>query len=207
MYCSRHIWINPTFTHVDRIGGIQEYSNPGWSRVLQSDITMYDRCFSFSTIKLNFLCVCLWFRPRLQLRHCHQCTMAAGEHGRFCLSCDVPGHSDDLLQLLSGALWCTAFSVFTSVFLWGGVSLCDNHNCHWQHVCLHMQMEALSQLTVRQLAEVSTTPGQLTTSEQVNMVMKYVPDQSLAAFFDDFSSVPLVSIHHVIKSPGVFCWY
>uniref|UniRef100_A0A3P8NTN9 Mesothelin-like protein n=1 Tax=Astatotilapia calliptera TaxID=8154 RepID=A0A3P8NTN9_ASTCA len=52
-------------------------------------------------------------------------------------------------------------------------------------------MEALSQLTVRQLAEVSTTPGQLTTSEQVNMVMKYVPDQSLAAFFDDFSSVPL----------------
>lgn len=68
-----------------------------------------------------------------------------------------------------------------------------------------MQMEALSQLTVRQLAEVSTTPGQLTTSEQVNMVMKYVPDQSLAAFFDDFSSVLLVSIHHVIKSPGVFC--
>lgn len=68
-----------------------------------------------------------------------------------------------------------------------------------------MQMEALSQLTVRQLAEVSTTPGQLTTSEQVNMVMKYVPDQFLAAFFDDFSSVILVSIHHVIKSPGVFC--
>lgn len=119
MYCSRHIWINPTFTHVDRISGIQEYSNPGWSRVLQSDITMYDRCFSFSTIKLNFLCVCLWFRPRLQLRHCHQCTMATGEHGRFCLYCDVPRHSDDLLQLLSGALWCTAFSVFIHLFSCG----------------------------------------------------------------------------------------
>ncbi|XP_019215794.1 uncharacterized protein LOC102080602 [Oreochromis niloticus] len=52
-------------------------------------------------------------------------------------------------------------------------------------------MDALSQLTVRQLAEVSATPGQLTTSEQVNMVMKYVPDQFLAAFFDNFSPVIL----------------
>ncbi|XP_039469157.1 uncharacterized protein LOC116314637 [Oreochromis aureus] len=52
-------------------------------------------------------------------------------------------------------------------------------------------LDALSQLTVRQLAEVSATPGQLTTSEQVNMVMKYVPDQFLAAFFDNFSPVIL----------------
>ncbi|XP_030598784.1 uncharacterized protein mslnb [Archocentrus centrarchus] len=50
-------------------------------------------------------------------------------------------------------------------------------------------MEALSQLTVRQLAEVAVIPGQLTSSEQVYMVMSYVPDQLLPAFFDDFSPV------------------
>ncbi|XP_036068037.1 uncharacterized protein mslnb [Oryzias melastigma] len=48
-------------------------------------------------------------------------------------------------------------------------------------------MEALQLLSVRQLAEVSTTPGQLTTIDQVTMVMSYVPDQQLGSFFDNFS--------------------
>ncbi|XP_036069184.1 uncharacterized protein LOC118599062 [Oryzias melastigma] len=48
-------------------------------------------------------------------------------------------------------------------------------------------MEALQLLSIRQLAEVSTTPGQLTTIDQVTMVMSYVPDQQLGSFFDNFS--------------------
>ncbi|XP_077426676.1 uncharacterized protein LOC144055006 [Vanacampus margaritifer] len=47
--------------------------------------------------------------------------------------------------------------------------------------------EALAQLTVRQLAELSSTPGALNSTAQVAMVMKYVPDPFLDAFFDDFS--------------------
>ncbi|XP_029906846.1 uncharacterized protein LOC115358879 [Myripristis murdjan] len=50
-------------------------------------------------------------------------------------------------------------------------------------------MEALPQLTVRQLAEVSSTPGQLTSSAQVTMVTDHVPDKLLTVFFDDLSSV------------------
>ncbi|KAM9770399.1 uncharacterized protein mslnb [Menidia menidia] len=49
-------------------------------------------------------------------------------------------------------------------------------------------MEALPHLTVGQLAELSATPGQLTSADQVNLVMKYVPDQFFTSFFDDFSS-------------------
>ncbi|XP_040892778.1 uncharacterized protein LOC121181061 isoform X2 [Toxotes jaculatrix] len=48
-------------------------------------------------------------------------------------------------------------------------------------------MEALPQLTVRQLAEVSSTPGQLTSPAQANMLMTYVPSHLLPVFFDDFS--------------------
>ncbi|XP_068583671.1 uncharacterized protein [Cebidichthys violaceus] len=48
-------------------------------------------------------------------------------------------------------------------------------------------MTALPQLTVRQLAEVSATPGQLASPAQVTMVMKHVPNKFLPAFFDDFS--------------------
>ncbi|KAK5926100.1 hypothetical protein CgunFtcFv8_021697 [Champsocephalus gunnari] len=48
-------------------------------------------------------------------------------------------------------------------------------------------MEALPELTVRQLAEVSSTPGQLTSPADVEMLMKHVPDRSIPAFFDDFS--------------------
>ncbi|KAF6736398.1 hypothetical protein FQA47_009167, partial [Oryzias melastigma] len=48
-------------------------------------------------------------------------------------------------------------------------------------------VEALSVLSVTQLAEVAASPGQLTTAEQVTMLMTYVPDQQFASFFDDFS--------------------
>ncbi|KAM7419684.1 hypothetical protein PAMA_016664 [Pampus argenteus] len=48
-------------------------------------------------------------------------------------------------------------------------------------------MEALPQLTVRQLAEVSSTPGQLTSAAQVTMVTNHIPDHLLSDFFDDFS--------------------
>ncbi|KAM8772694.1 uncharacterized protein AB9X84_011354 [Acanthopagrus schlegelii] len=54
-------------------------------------------------------------------------------------------------------------------------------------------MEALPQLTVRQLAEMSATPGQLSSSAQVATVMKHVPTERLSAFFDDFS--PAISNH------------
>ncbi|KAI3353425.1 hypothetical protein L3Q82_019952, partial [Scortum barcoo] len=61
-------------------------------------------------------------------------------------------------------------------------------------------LEVLSLLTVRQLAEVSATPGQLTSPAQVTMVMAYIPNQLLAAFFDDFS--PAIMGHvNMIPSP------
>ncbi|XP_044203497.1 uncharacterized protein LOC122979809 [Thunnus albacares] len=47
--------------------------------------------------------------------------------------------------------------------------------------------EALPQLTVRQLAEVASTPGQLTSAAQVTMVMNHIPNRFLSAFFDEFS--------------------
>lgn len=50
-------------------------------------------------------------------------------------------------------------------------------------------------MTVKQLAEVSATPGQLQTAEQVDMVMQHVPDQQLPEFFDDFSPAILVSVN------------
>lgn len=64
-------------------------------------------------------------------------------------------------------------------------------------------MEALPQLTVRQLAELSSTPAVLMSAAQVNRVMDHVPDQRLAAFFDDFSPAIQVSskmliIFHII---------
>ncbi|CAL1600813.1 unnamed protein product [Knipowitschia caucasica] len=48
-------------------------------------------------------------------------------------------------------------------------------------------MDALPQLSVRQLAEVSSTPGQLSSSSQVAMVMRHVPDDHLTDFFEDYS--------------------
>ena len=64
---------------------------------------------------------------------------------------------------------------------------------------VYMQMEALPQLTVRQLAEVSATPGQLTSADQVDMVTKHVPGRQLAAFFDDFSPAIMVGVRHTYK--------
>lgn len=63
-----------------------------------------------------------------------------------------------------------------------------------------MQMEALPQLTVRQLAELSITPGQLTTPEQVTMVMNNVPNELLAYFYDNFSPAIIVRIHHTSQT-------
>ena len=54
-------------------------------------------------------------------------------------------------------------------------------------------MEALPYLTVRQLAELSSTPGQLRTADQVNLVMRHVQIQQLSSFFDFFSSAIMVS--------------
>ncbi|TNN40071.1 hypothetical protein EYF80_049766 [Liparis tanakae] len=58
-------------------------------------------------------------------------------------------------------------------------------------------MSALPQLTVRQLADVSATPGQLASPAQVTAVMRHVPDQSLPAFFDDFS--PAIEVSKINK--------
>ncbi|XP_076003783.1 uncharacterized protein LOC142996666 isoform X2 [Genypterus blacodes] len=48
-------------------------------------------------------------------------------------------------------------------------------------------MEALPQLTVRQLAEFSSTPGELTSPVDVPVVMAHVPNNLLPVFFDDYS--------------------
>lgn len=54
-------------------------------------------------------------------------------------------------------------------------------------------MDALPYLSVRQLSDVSSTPGQLTSVAQVIMVMRHVQNQQLSAFFDDFSPAIMVS--------------
>ncbi|XP_029595979.1 uncharacterized protein mslnb isoform X4 [Salmo trutta] len=48
-------------------------------------------------------------------------------------------------------------------------------------------MEALPQLTVRQLAEVSSSPDQLSSAADVTMLMNYVPNILFTDFFNDFS--------------------
>lgn len=63
-------------------------------------------------------------------------------------------------------------------------------------------MEALPYLSVRQLADVSSTPGQLTSVAQVNMVMRHVQNQQLSAFFDDFSPAVMVSSNDMKDSVG-----
>ncbi|XP_067115078.1 uncharacterized protein mslnb [Osmerus mordax] len=62
-------------------------------------------------------------------------------------------------------------------------------------------MEAVSVLAVRQLAEVSSTPGQLTSPAQVTMVMNNVPDHLFTSFFSDFS--PAVMGHVTMLPPSV----
>ncbi|XP_067354741.1 uncharacterized protein [Channa argus] len=49
-------------------------------------------------------------------------------------------------------------------------------------------MDALSQLSDRQLAGLAATPGLLTSPAQVITIMNLIPNQLLPAFFDDFSS-------------------
>ncbi|XP_026214815.1 uncharacterized protein LOC113161444 [Anabas testudineus] len=61
-------------------------------------------------------------------------------------------------------------------------------------------MEALSQLSPRQLAALSATPGLLTSPAQVNTVMSLIPNQLLPAFFDDFSSA-IVGQANTLPSP------
>ncbi|TNM85313.1 hypothetical protein fugu_007584 [Takifugu bimaculatus] len=62
-------------------------------------------------------------------------------------------------------------------------------------------MDALPHLTVRQLAEVSSTPGQLRSAAQVNMVMSHVQNQQLPTFFDYFS--PAIMLHQNSLQPAV----
>ncbi|XP_042340408.1 uncharacterized protein LOC121941647 [Plectropomus leopardus] len=61
-------------------------------------------------------------------------------------------------------------------------------------------METLPQLTVRQLAEVSSTPGQLNSPNQVMMLTRHIPDKYLSAFFDDFSPA-IVGHESMFPSP------
>ncbi|XP_015249516.1 PREDICTED: uncharacterized protein LOC107097056 isoform X1 [Cyprinodon variegatus] len=48
--------------------------------------------------------------------------------------------------------------------------------------------DALAYMSVDQLVALSTTPGLLTSPDQVTMVMSYVPDHKLTSFFDGFST-------------------
>ncbi|XP_038142793.1 uncharacterized protein mslnb isoform X4 [Cyprinodon tularosa] len=48
--------------------------------------------------------------------------------------------------------------------------------------------DALAYMSVDQLVALSTTPGLLTSPDQVIMVMSYVPDHKLTSFFDGFST-------------------
>ncbi|XP_053273901.1 uncharacterized protein LOC128435137 [Pleuronectes platessa] len=61
-------------------------------------------------------------------------------------------------------------------------------------------LEALPQLTVLQLAQMSSTPGQIRSAAQVNMVMEHVPSRQLAAFFDTFSPAAMAHVN-MIPSP------
>lgn len=130
-----------------------------------------------------------WFRSCMQFTHQQQWRVATEEPGRVLHPHVLPGPCRALLQLFSGLLRHLASAAFTFVnFLL--------HYCKQLCVFAYMQMEALPQLTVRQLAEVSATPGQLTSSDQVTMVMKHVQDQHFSSFFDDLSVAISVSIYY-----------
>ncbi|XP_077575260.1 uncharacterized protein LOC144198224 [Stigmatopora nigra] len=89
---------------------------------------------------------------------------------------------------------CTVHSVNTSEWLQLNLGA-FSHLAQFQELqMLHSNFsafEALPLLTVRQLADLSSTPGLLNNSGQVAMVMQHVADQSLPAFFDDFSPTAL----------------
>lgn len=121
--------------------------------------------------------------------------MAAEEPGRFLLPYTHPGNTDVLPQLFSGTFCCIV--IYLLVF-GGFFCLCFDYLC----CCEYVQMETLSLLSARQLAEVSSTPGQLTSAAQVNQLMAYVPNDRLPAFFDDFTSAIAVSVHHTHKQPA-----
>ncbi|XP_015820458.1 uncharacterized protein [Nothobranchius furzeri] len=61
-------------------------------------------------------------------------------------------------------------------------------------------LDTLSLLTVQQLAFLSAKPGQLTSPDQVTMVMMHVSDQLLASFFDGLSTA-ISSQENTISSP------
>lgn len=135
----------------------------------------------------------LRFRCQLQLKHQQQWGLAAEELGRFLRRRVLPGPADALLQLLRGTSCYILSSFIMFVYF---LSLLLSHLCcrTCTFVRVHMQMGALPQLTVRQLAEMSATPGQLNSSAQVATVMKHVPSERLSAFFDDFSPAISVSV-------------
>lgn len=58
-------------------------------------------------------------------------------------------------------------------------------------------MEALPYMSVTQLANLSSTPGQLRSAAEVNMVMRHVQNHQLAAFYDEFSSAIVVSCNFI----------
>ena len=129
----------------------------------------------------------LRFRCQLQLKHEQQWRLAAEELGRFLRPRVLLGPADALLQLLRGTS-CHILSSFMMFVYFHSFSTFVSP------VLSYLQMEALPQLTVRQLAEMSATPGQLSSSAQVATVMKHVPTEHLSAFFDDFSPAMSVSV-------------
>lgn len=137
----------------------------------------------------------VFYRHNLQPQHKQQWRMAAEEPGRFLWPPLLPGHPEAQCQLFSGTpqlLLCPLLLMF--VFFLSHVPSYVVLNIF---VCVHMQMEALPQLTVRQIAEIASIPGQLTSAAQVNRVMEHIPNQHLSAFFTDFS--PAVEVSFCIR--------
>lgn len=87
-------------------------------------------------------------------------------------------------------------------------SLASVDFCCWTYfVYVNVQIEALPQLTIRQLADMSATPGQLTTSTMVEMVMRHIPNQNLPTFFDFYSQAIMVTAHQKFQMDNFFSWF
>lgn len=133
-------------------------------------------------------------RSELQPEHRQRWRVAAEEHRGLRSPPLLPRHLDAQSQLLCGTPLSLCLTPPTHV-----CTSCSSSRI----VCAPVQMAALPQLTVRQLAEFSSLPGRLASAAQVNRVMDHVHDQSLAAFFDHFS--PAVRVGS-LKLTGKIGW-
>lgn len=77
--------------------------------------------------------------------------------------------------------------------------------CVLMIVC-YVQMDTFSLMTIRQLVEVSSTPGLLSTSADVNQLLSNIPTNQLTEFYKPLSlSLQVTHTQDCVLIDGVSC--